>query len=644
MRAASTTQTCRSGTSVSARRPLSAPPSSTIVPVSAIASAQPVRTPSSRVERRAAEIGGSSASSSTPSGACDDAGRDRDPPRAVLAAGLGDRVVDCGRGRRAGRSRGTRRRARRSGRRRPASPAAGRRRPGGSRAGRPAPPARGAERRADAREDVVARAHRRPRRAGDPAAPAVDAPPPPRAALRPPVAERLLRRGSGSSRIAVQPPSGPGSRASGPVPRPRHPLRALVAPARREHARERVHREPLGAPAALGLAHDPSAQVHEHGRDVDLDRADLVAGAAQRRRPWQRRRVLEPAQLRRQDRADRARIDRLVRVPADARVHRAHVQARRAADAVQRLAADLVGEHVGAPAVEQHEVELLAARRLSRTPVQIDVYGFIRSAVEERGSSCSITSRSRHSGSTFSIPISVIRTRGSVVHMRPLPSDSTTHDRARLGDAEVRAADRDRHREELLAQVPARGLGDRRRLQPEPLPARDRALEQRRDLGPVAVDRGHEDVRLLVVAELHDQLREVGLDRRDAALLERLVEPDLVGRERLDLDHLARAVLAARSARRSRSPRRRRAPSARRPPARVHARLQPLELLRQRRHRARLDRRAGVAQRLPVVELGHRGGALGADRGRRLAEVAAQLRVGQRRASRGREARHYGSA
>jgi L-lactate utilization protein LutC len=62
----------------------------------------------------------------------------------------------------------------------------------------------------------------------------------------------------------------------------------------------------------------------------------------------------------------------------------------------------------------------------SRTPVQMDVYGFIRSAVEERGSTWSITSRSRHSGSTFSMPISVIRTSGSVVHMRPLPSDSTT--------------------------------------------------------------------------------------------------------------------------------------------------------------------------------------------------------------------------
>ena len=62
----------------------------------------------------------------------------------------------------------------------------------------------------------------------------------------------------------------------------------------------------------------------------------------------------------------------------------------------------------------------------SRTPVHSDVYGFIRSAVDERGSSCRKTSRSRHSGRIFSIPISVTRTFGSVVHMRPLPSDSTT--------------------------------------------------------------------------------------------------------------------------------------------------------------------------------------------------------------------------
>ena len=64
-----------------------------------------------------------------------------------------------------------------------------------------------------------------------------------------------------------------------------------------------------------------------------------------------------------------------------------------------------------------------------------------------------------------------------------------------------------------------------------------------------------------------------------------------------------------------------------RPAGARHALLQPLELLGQRRHRARLDRRAGVAQRLPVASSADRRGALGADRRRRLAEIAAQLRV-----------------
>ena len=54
------------------------------------------------------------------------------------------------------------------------------------------------------------------------------------------------------------------------------------------------------------------------------------------------------------------------------------------------------------------------------------MYGFIRSAVEERGSSCRKTSRSCQEGSTFSIPMIVTSARGSVRHMRPLPSDSTT--------------------------------------------------------------------------------------------------------------------------------------------------------------------------------------------------------------------------
>ena len=50
----------------------------------------------------------------------------------------------------------------------------------------------------------------------------------------------------------------------------------------------------------------------------------------------------------------------------------------------------------------------------------------MRSAVEERGSSWSITSRSRKDDTTFSMPITVTSTSGRVVHIRPFPSDSTT--------------------------------------------------------------------------------------------------------------------------------------------------------------------------------------------------------------------------
>ena len=239
----------------------------------------------------------------------------------------------------------------------------------------------------------------------------------------------------------------------------------------------------------------------------------------------------------------------------------------------------------------------------SRTPVHSDVYGFIRSAVEERGSSWSMTSRSRHSGSTFSIPISVITTRaGSVVHMRPLPSDSTTPTVPVSAIAKLAPLTRHGHGEELRAQVAPGGLGDPRGLEAQLLRRGDGALEQVGDLRPVAVDGRHEDVRLLVVAELDDELRQIGLDRADAAQRERLVEPDLVRRERLDLDHLVAAVRAREAG----DDGVRLGAVARpvdRPAGRRHALLQPLELLGQRRHRPRLDRRARVAQRLPVGQL-----------------------------------------
>ena len=65
------------------------------------------------------------------------------------------------------------------------------------------------------------------------------------------------------------------------------------------------------------------------------------------------------------------------------------------------------------------------------------------------------------------------------------------------------------------------------------------APEEIPDLDAVLVDRRDEDVRRLVAGELADQLGEVGLDRSDSGGGQRIVDPDLVGRQRLHLHHLA---------------------------------------------------------------------------------------------------------
>jgi hypothetical protein len=156
------------------------------------------------------------------------------------------------------------------------------------------------------------------------------------------------------------------------------------------------------------------------------------------------------------------------------------------------------------------------------------------------------------------------------------------------------------------------------------------------DLVAVVVDRRHQDVRRLVVVELDDQLGEVGLDRRDAGLFERLVELDLLGGHRLDLDHLVGAGRAdqagdgvaglagvagpvhGRAGRRGR-------------------RLELEQQLRQLGHDRRLDGAAGEPELLPVRQLADDPGPLVADRVGGLAQVGPQLRVAQLVVGRGRE-------
>jgi len=94
--------------------------------------------------------------------------------------------------------------------------------------------------------------------------------------------------------------------------------------------------------------------------------------------------------------------------------------------------------------------------------------------------------------------------------------------------------------------VPAGRLGERGRLvgQRAEVDSGHPAGEDLPDLLPVVVDRRHQDVRRGVVGELHDQFGEVGLHGRDPRLGQRLVEPDLLGGHRLDLDDLGAAGTA----------------------------------------------------------------------------------------------------
>ena len=138
--------------------------------------------------------------------------------------------------------------------------------------------------------------------------------------------------------------------------------------------------------------------------------------------------------------------------------------------------------------------------------------------------------------------MTVISVCGRVRHIRPLPSLSTTASvpvsaTAKLAPLIATRARRNRSRRcARAAMASLRGSSVSAGVD-----ARHGAQEDLADLGPVLVDRRHQDVARLVVAELHDELGQVGLVRGDAGGLERLVQADLLGGHRLDLDHLVGA-------------------------------------------------------------------------------------------------------
>ena len=270
----------------------------------------------------------------------------------------------------------------------------------------------------------------------------------------------------------------------------------------------------------------------------------------------------------------------------------------------------------------------------------------MRSAVDERGSSWRKTSRSCQRGTQLLDAHDRDQRLGQGQAHPAVALGLDDHHGPGLGDGEVRARDRHLRSQELLPQVEPRGLRERPRLVGQvgrggASDAGHLALEDVADLAPVAVDRRDQDVRRQVAPELDDELREVRLPGGDALARERLVELDLLGGHRLDLDDLVGAGVAH-------DPGHDRVRLGRvaRPVDRAagggHVARQPVEQLGQVGDDLVLDRRAGQAQGLPVRALGDRAGPLGADRPRRRRQVRPELVVGERGAGGLRERRRPG--
>ena len=172
-----------------------------------------------------------------------------------------------------------------------------------------------------------------------------------------------------------------------------------------------------------------------------------------------------PRELRLEDRADRAGVGGVVRVAAGLPVDRADVDARRAADAAQRRRGRprSASARVRPPSSRTRWNALRPVARAHAGPERrVRVHPLAgRRARQQLEEHLEVAPRA---GSTFSIPITVTSTSGSVVHMRPFPSDSTTHDGAGLGHGEVRARDRDPRAQEGVAQVQPCRLGQLGRI------------------------------------------------------------------------------------------------------------------------------------------------------------------------------------
>src|SRR6266566_5728862 len=253
-----------------------------------------------------------------------------------------------------------------------------------------------------------------------------------------------------------------------------------------EYVRQFSHRERLGMKGRCMACH-LSAQVQQHLRNVDLDRANFVAGPAQGGSVGQAFGSLYTHQLWCENSTDRAGVDRAIGMTARAGIDRADIEAGATADAVQRLTTHIVGEDLRAPIVKQYQVEALRAIswRHSRPQTCIRIHPFSRRAarqqlqedgkVPERGQNL-LDTHHRDKG-----------LRQGYTHT-PIALALHDADRPRFSYSEICAAQSYLCREELLSQIAPRHGGKALGVVREILSLSDRATEEVAYLGSILVN------------------------------------------------------------------------------------------------------------------------------------------------------------
>ena len=218
---------------------------------------------------------------------------------------------------------------------------------------------------------------------------------------------------------------------------------------------------------------------------------------------------------------------------ADLPVDGAHVDARPAAQAVKRLP-ERAGDLRDAAVVEQDQVELVGSFQLagpSRSLHERRVDGELLAGrtLGENGQEYGEVRHGRDD--LFHAHHRHVHAGQRGRHAAVALVGDEDH-RARLGHGEVGAGDAEVGGEKFLAQFLARDLGEHLGVggQAGPLQL---AREQLGHLALRLVDRGGDDVRGPLVGELDDVLAEVGLHRRHADGLQRIVEMNLLGGHRL---------------------------------------------------------------------------------------------------------------